>query len=146
MYMWCSRFDAVSAKPRKMLYATRAASIQAPNFAPHNNTRQMELFGVQELPNSKSISAPGWAYVADTGANSSVSALQPSSRKRAARNLPTSGHNNTAKQDARVLRELAALDKEGNKDVHIPVPVKHRDSAGRGMYASAGPVWGGDGF
>jgi len=100
----------------------------------------MELFGVQELPNSKSISAPGWGYVADTGVNASVSALKPSSRKRAARNLPTSGHDNTAKQDAKVLRELAALDKEGNKDVHIPVPVKHRDNAGRVTHGKVTPA------
>ncbi len=93
----------------------------------------MELFGVQELPSAKSISAPGWAYVPDTGINPSVAALLPSRAKRA-RNLPnSSAHENTAKQDAKILRELAALDKEGHKDVQIPVPVKHRDNAGRGI-------------
>src|SRR3981189_1920341 len=94
----------------------------------------MELFGVQELPNAKSISAPGWAYVPDTGINPAVAALQPSRAKRVARNLPNaSGHENTAKQDAKILRELVALDKESNKDVQIPVPVRHRDNAGRGI-------------
>lgn len=97
----------------------------------------MELFGVQELPSAKSISAPGWAYVPDTGINPSVAALQPSRAKRA-RNLPNaSTHENTAKQDAKILRELAALDKESHKDVQIPVPVRHRDNAGRGILPSS---------
>jgi hypothetical protein len=98
----------------------------------------MELFGVQELPNSKSISAPGWAYVPDTGINPSIAALQPSRAKRVARILPNgSGHETTAKQDAKILRELAALDKENHKDVQIPVPIKHRNNAGRGIEPSS---------
>jgi zinc finger HIT domain-containing protein 1 len=112
------------------------SSSRVDDFSHHNTvyySHRMELFGVQELPSTKSISAPGWAYVPDTGINPSVAALQPSRAKRA-RNLPsTSAHENTAKQDAKILRELAALDKESHKDVQIPVPVKHRDNAGRGI-------------
>lgn len=75
--------------------------------------------------------APGWAYVPDTG--SSASASQPSARKRM-RTLPNaSQHETTAKQDAKIMRELAALDRENHRDVSIPVPVRHRDNAGRGM-------------
>jgi len=94
----------------------------------------MDLFGVQELPSSRSINAPGWAYVPDTGVNPSVAALQPSSNKRAARNQPKANNaqENTAKQDAKILRDLAALDRESHKDIQIPVPVRHRDNAGRG--------------
>jgi hypothetical protein len=89
-------------------------------------------FGVREVANSKATAAPGWAYVPDTGLNASVSALQPSSRKRA-RNQPiASQHETTAKQDAKILRELAALDRENHRDVSIPVPIRHRDNAGRG--------------
>lgn len=98
-------------------------------------SHQMDLFGVQELPNSKSVIAPGWAYVPDTGINPAATALQPSSNKRAARKQPTaSGLENTAKQDAKILRDLAELDKDSqsHKDVQIPVPVRHRDNAGRG--------------
>ena len=94
----------------------------------------MELFGVQELPAAKSISAPGWAYVPDTGINPSIAALQPSRAKRAPG--PTAkgnAHDNIAKQDAKILRDLTALDKESHKDVQIPVPVKHRDGLDRGM-------------
>jgi zinc finger HIT domain-containing protein 1 len=95
----------------------------------------MELFGVQEIPNSKSITAPGWAYVPDTGISPSVAALQPVSKKRAARSLPNaSAHETTARQDAKILRDLTALDKENHKDVQIPVPIKHRDNAGRGIF------------
>jgi len=35
------------------------------------------------------------------------------------------------KQDAKIMRDLAALDRESHKDVLIPVPVRHRDNAGR---------------
>jgi zinc finger HIT domain-containing protein 1 len=88
-------------------------------------------FGVREVANSKSISAPGWAYVPDTGVNASVAANQPTSRKRA-RNQPLpSAHETTAKQDAKILRELAALDRDAPRDV-VPVPVRARDGAGRG--------------
>ncbi len=93
----------------------------------------MELFGVQELPNAKSINAPGWAYVPDTGVNPAVAALQPSRAKRVARIGPSGAQDTTAKQDAKILRELAALDKESHKDVQIPVPIRHRDNAGRGI-------------
>jgi len=93
-------------------------------------------FGVREVATSKATSAPGWAYVPDTGVNASVTALQPSSRKRA--RGPVGNSNDTAaKQDAKLLRELAALDRENAKDVSIPVPVRHRDNAGRGKPLSA---------
>lgn len=90
-------------------------------------------FGVREVANSRATAAPGWAYVPDTGANASVTALQPSSRTRV-RNQPTASlHETTAKQEAKILRELAALDRENHRDVSIPVPIRHKDSAGRGM-------------
>jgi zinc finger HIT domain-containing protein 1 len=92
----------------------------------------MNNFGVQEVANSRSIAAPGWAYVPDTGVNASVAALQPSSRKRARKQPSASHHETTAKQDAKILRELAALDRENHRDVSIPVPIRHRDNAGRG--------------
>jgi zinc finger HIT domain-containing protein 1 len=95
----------------------------------------MGLFGVQELLSTKSVIAPGWAYVPDTGINPSVTALQPVSKKRAVRSLPNaSPHEVNTRQDAKILRDLAVLDKESHKDVQIPVPVRHRDNAGRGMY------------
>ena len=89
-------------------------------------------FGVREVANSKSAAAPGWAYVPDTGLSAAAAALQPSSRKRARNQPVASQHETTAKQDAKILRELAALDRENHRDIAIPVPVKHRDNAGRG--------------
>ena len=90
----------------------------------------MNNFGVLEVPTSKAQAAPGWAYVPDTGVNASVTANQPASGRRA-RNLPNVA-DTTAKQDAKILRELAALDRENYRDVQIPIPVRHRDNAGRG--------------
>ena len=92
-------------------------------------------FGVQEVHTSKSIVAPGWAYVPDTGVNPAVAALQPSSRKRPRTTGPNSAaaaQDTTAKQDAKIMRELAALDRDNPRDVTIPVPVRQRDGAGRG--------------
>ncbi|KAH6721424.1 hypothetical protein BKA61DRAFT_728985 [Leptodontidium sp. MPI-SDFR-AT-0119] len=67
-------------------------------------------------------------------ANSSSS----SSRKRARNQNVASSHETTARQDAKILRDLAALDRENAKDVSIPVPIRHRDNAGRGRTTS---VW-----
>ncbi|CAL3964094.1 hypothetical protein PZA11_001531 [Diplocarpon coronariae] len=87
-------------------------------------------FGVREVVNSKS-SAPGWVLVPETGFNASVACLQPSSRKRARNQNVATSHETTARQDAKVVRELAALDRENYRDVSIPVPTRHRDNAGR---------------
>ncbi|PBP24684.1 HIT zinc finger protein [Diplocarpon rosae] len=87
-------------------------------------------FGVREVAISKS-SAPGWVLVPDTGANASVACLQPTSRKRARTQNIASSHETTARQDAKLVRELAALDRENYRDVSIPVPIRHRDNAGR---------------
>ena len=86
-------------------------------------------FGVREVAISTVPDRPGYAYVPDTGVNSSVAALQPTSRKRQRTEL---AGETTAKQDAKLLRELTLLDRENHKDVSIPVPVRHRDNAGRG--------------
>ena len=88
-------------------------------------------FGVLEVANSNSkATAPGWVYVPVGPAVAS----QPSSRKRARNDLPASQHETTAKQDAKILRELQALDRENHRDVSIPVPIRHRDNAGRGKF------------
>jgi zinc finger HIT domain-containing protein 1 len=88
-------------------------------------------FGVREVAISTVPMAPGWAYVPDT--SSSASASHSSARKRM-RTLPSaSQHETTAKQDAKIMRELAALDRENHRDTSIPVPIRHRDNAGRGM-------------
>jgi zinc finger HIT domain-containing protein 1 len=84
-------------------------------------------FGVIECaPTGKSISAPGWAYVPDTGPN--VTALQPG-RKRARTQITASSHETTAKQDAKILREIEELQRENVRDVFIPIPAKTKDNA-----------------
>lgn len=93
----------------------------------------MELFGVAEVTtHTRSNIAPGWAYVPVP--DSLPNAQQPTGRKRAARNITGAGGDTSAKQDAKVLKSLAELDKDsgGGRDVQIPVPVKARDGAGRG--------------
>lgn len=91
-------------------------------------------FGVQEVVVSKTLSAPGWAYVPDTGTN--PASLQPASRKRP-RNVNALHQDTTAKQDAKLMRELAALDREHFKDVSIPIPTRQRENVGRSESTSS---------
>ncbi|KFY63896.1 hypothetical protein V496_03593, partial [Pseudogymnoascus sp. VKM F-4515 (FW-2607)] len=94
----------------------------------------MDLFGVHELPTSKSASA-GWAYIPDTLS----SAAAPTSRKRARHTA--SAHDQSARQDAKVARDLASLEKEGGgREVNIPVPVRARDGAGRATHGKVTPA------
>lgn len=88
----------------------------------------MSNFGVVELASKRTTSAPGWAYVPDLGpAPSALASLSGdkggAGRKRAARNIPgLSAHDQSARQEARVQKELQALDRDGNRDMTIAVP------------------------
>ncbi|KAL8797841.1 MAG: hypothetical protein Q9195_000193 [Heterodermia aff. obscurata] len=78
---------------------------------------------IEVLPSSTSISAPGWAYVPDTGYDPSKAPLQPTARKRAARTTTTLTGPNTISNDTRaaaaVAKHIAELDKESHRDVQI---------------------------
>ncbi|KAI9722398.1 MAG: hypothetical protein M1828_004765 [Chrysothrix sp. TS-e1954] len=99
----------------------------------------MTLVGV--LPNSTAPTAPGWAYVPDTGYDPSKAPIVPSgARKRAARNAHVAAAGDqSARQQSKIARHLADLDKENNKDVQIAVPDKPRDVAKRGLRAHMTP-------
>ena len=76
---------------------------------------------IEVLPNSSSTSAPGWAYVPDTGYDPSKAPIQPTgSRKRNARIPGVGAAETTARQNNALLKRLADLDKDNLKDVHIP--------------------------
>ncbi|KAF3077461.1 Threonine--tRNA ligase, cytoplasmic [Trichoderma lentiforme] len=92
----------------------------------------MNNFGVIELASAKTTSAPGWAYVPDTGALPGANALQPANRKRA-RNAPagvTAG-DLTARQEAKIRKEIEALERDGGKDNSIPIPAKSSKATGK---------------
>ncbi|MCJ1395824.1 hypothetical protein MMC18_008710 [Xylographa bjoerkii] len=86
---------------------------------------------IEVLPNSTSLSAPGWAYVPDTGYDPSKAPIQAGPRKRNARIAGTSGGDTTARQNNAILKRLADLDKDNSKDVHISIPNKQKDAGGR---------------
>ncbi|MCJ1317274.1 hypothetical protein MMC15_002597 [Xylographa vitiligo] len=86
---------------------------------------------IEVLPNSTSISAPGWTYVPDTGYDPSKAPIQAGPRKRNARIAGTSGGDTTARQNNAILKRLADLDKDNSKDVHISVPSKQKEAGGR---------------
>lgn len=85
----------------------------------------MNNFGVIELAGARTTAAPGWAYVPDLGAGPGSAALQPSNRKRARK---TPGGTNigdlTARQEAKIRKEVENLDRDGAKDGSIPLPVR----------------------
>ncbi|KFA64133.1 hypothetical protein S40285_00809 [Stachybotrys chlorohalonatus IBT 40285] len=83
----------------------------------------MNNFGVIELASAKTTSAPGWAYVPDTGP-SNPSSLQPTNRKRARNGPGLSLGDLSARQEARIRKEIEALDKDGGRDAAIPLPAK----------------------
>ncbi len=88
---------------------------------------------IEVLPNSTSVSAPGWAYVPDTGYDPSKAPIQPSgARQRAARNLHVGdGPDLSARQQNAIAKHLAELDKDNYREVTIAIP-KSKDGAGRG--------------
>jgi zinc finger HIT domain-containing protein 1 len=99
----------------------------------------MNNFGVVELASARTTSAPGWAYVPDVSAHPSGAGLQPANRKRA-RNAPAgqSLGDLTARHEARVRKEIEALDRDGGgsgKDGAIPIPTR---VGGRGTWGGGG--------
>lgn len=94
----------------------------------------MNNFGVVEVASTRTTNAPGWAYVPDTGINPAVAALQPTNRKRAARNNRVSGKPSltdlSARQEAAVRKEVEQLDRDAFKDAAIPVPARTGGSRG----------------
>lgn len=87
---------------------------------------------IEVIPNSTSISAPGWAYVPDNGYDPSKVAIQPSgARKRAARASALAIGDTTTRQQTAVLKHLAELDKDSHRDVQIAIPAKQKESANK---------------
>ena len=89
---------------------------------------------IEVVPNSTSISAPGWAYVPDNGYDPSKVAIQPTgARKRAARSSGLHGGDTTTRQQNAILKHLAELDKDNHRDVQILIPNKIKDNTNRGL-------------
>ena len=86
---------------------------------------------VEELPNSTSISTPGWAYVPDTGYDPSKAPIQPSGARKRARASGAATGDLSVKQSNAVLKRLAELDKDNHRDVFIPIPTKQKEAGAR---------------
>lgn len=90
---------------------------------------------IEIVPNSSSISAPGWAYVPDNGYDPSKIAIQPSgARKRAARTSGIAGGDTTTRQQNAIVKHLAELDKDNSRDVQIQISTKQKDGANRSTH------------
>ncbi|KAF5875432.1 putative hit finger domain protein [Botrytis fragariae] len=96
-------------------------------------------FGVLEIAPSKYVPAPGYAYVPDVS-NTPQVGLQPSARRARGPAGAGLGAETTKKQDAKILRELAQLDRENHRDVNIPVTGGGRGKeGGRGNQSKLTP-------
>lgn len=88
------------------------------------------MFRVELLPDSGTTATPGWTYVADRGFGPAKGATaQTLGRKRGIRDAGKSGDISSRRANA-ILRHLAELDRENQRDVQIPVPVKQAKEAG----------------
>src|SRR5690242_2986791 len=95
----------------------------------------MNNFGVIEVATTKTTNAPGWAYVPDTVVTTSN--VLPGNRKRAARNASTAGTisgsaESSTRLDAKIRKEIEALDRDNARDVSIPLP--SRGGGNRGSF------------
>jgi hypothetical protein len=99
---------------------------QNPPSVTKQHTRPMNNFGVFEVASAKTTSAPGWAYVPDTSyqPTAAANALQPTNRKRARTTAGPSIGDLSARQEARLRKEVEALQRDGARDNTIPVPVR----------------------
>ncbi|KAK7951983.1 uncharacterized protein PG986_007711 [Apiospora aurea] len=105
----------------------------------------MNNFGVIEVASAKTTNAPGWAYVPDTGplSLSHQQGKNSKNRKRAARSAaggPNLSYADlSARQEAKVRKELEVLDRDNPRDVSIPIPPKPKGSSGRDAAAKHTP-------
>ncbi len=84
---------------------------------------------IDVLPTGTSIAQPGYAFVPETRQVPQAVAQPSGGRKRAARNTGAGFGDASVRQQNAILKHLAELDRDNNRDVQIPVP---KDTGGRG--------------
>jgi zinc finger HIT domain-containing protein 1 len=90
----------------------------------------MNNFGVIEIASTTTKNTPGWAYVPDIGP-ALPAALQPTNRKRAARNQPALSLSDlSAREENKIRKDLEALDRDNHRDANIPIPARPAGSRG----------------
>ena len=99
----------------------------------HSAAILVAMYHVELLPTSSTHLTPGWTYVPDRGFDPAQAAITPAiGRKRGIRDPGGRGDLSSRENNA-IVRHLAELDRENHRDVAIPIPVKQKDAAGRGM-------------
>lgn len=127
----------MAAPPKLSYYVVLRRRVDR-RSSPHFQSHQSVMPLIEVLPNTTNTSAPGWAYVPDTGYDPSKAAIQPSgARQRATRGiaLGVDGQEMSVKQNNAIIKRLAELDKDNHRDVHIPIPARQRDGAGRSKFS-----------
>ena len=122
--------------PAELLYLCYVENthfpLPPPSFTPppyhrtnHTTKRAMNNFGVIEVASTRTTHAPGWAYVPDTALGlSAAAALQPTNRKRARNQTHASLSDLSARQEAKLRKELEVLDRDSHRDAQVAIPPK----------------------
>ncbi|KAF4306079.1 putative hit finger domain protein [Botryosphaeria dothidea] len=75
--------------------------------------------------------APGWAYVPDTGYDPSKAAINPTGRKRTARQDVGGTHDLSARQQTALHKRVTELDRDNQKEITLPAKPKEGGSTPR---------------
>lgn len=82
-----------------------------------------------ELLQDKSVATPGWSYAPARGFDPTQAMAPALGRKRGIRDAGKGGDISSQQANA-IARHIAELDRENQRDVNIPVPVKQAKEAG----------------
>lgn len=132
------RHDTLTTPPTPVQLPHRSSGRPRTTKLNHKTPRRppatMDNFGVIELAGPKTAATPGWAYVPDAAP---LHHGPSTGRKRAAaRGQGLSLSDQSAREEARVRRELEGLDREGSGRDAIAVPAR-----GRGEFSSVAVPW-----
>lgn len=92
---------------------------------------------IEVLPNTSTATAPGWAYVPDTGFDPSKAAIVPSGARKRGRNASSTAvvaGDAPIRQQNRIARHLAELDRDSQRDVAIVAPGRPKDVGAKGAF------------
>lgn len=91
-----------------------------------------EMPHIEVIPiTSGAAPAPGWAYVPDTGYDPSKAAINPTGRKRTARQDVGGTHDLSARQQTALHKRVTELDRDNQKEITLPAKPKEGGSTPR---------------
>jgi zinc finger HIT domain-containing protein 1 len=125
-----SRVQTSQTPPYRRPSKSSTLAFVLPRLVTHPTQLPETMFRVELLANSSSHATPGYTYVADRGFDPAKAAMAPAlGRKRGIHNAGKGGDISSRRANA-IIRHLAELDRENQRDVQIPVPARPAKEAG----------------